>query len=122
MTAAAGAGIGISTPRAGAGSSTGPHDATPSAVWLITAAAAATDMPRPRFSPNVLLRDSGELQVATRSPIPARPAHVCRCAPSAEPSLAISASPPVIPAPLVLYPSPIATAMPTAIALTFFPV
>ena len=77
-------------------------------------------MPRPRYSPNVRFLDSGELQVATRSPIPASPANVWVCAPSAEPSLAISASPRVISVARVLSPSPIATAMPTAIAITFF--
>ena len=79
-------------------------------------------MPRPRYSPNVRFRDSGELHVATRSPIPASPANVCAWAPSAEPSRAISASPRVISVALVLSPSPMATAMPTAIAMTFFTV
>ena len=35
-------------------------------------------MPLPSFSPNVRLRDSGEEQVATRSPSPASPANVIR--------------------------------------------
>ena len=59
------------------------------------------------------------MHVAARSPIPARPANVCGCAPSAEPSRAISASPRVISAALVLSPCPIATATPIAIAMMF---
>src|SRR5437762_14137112 len=85
--------IGISTPWARASSSTGPADFTPSVTCDALAAASASGMPRPRFSPKVRLRDSGELQVATRSPIPARPASVSWSAPSAVPSLAISARP-----------------------------
>ena len=38
--------------------------------------------PRPSRSPKLRLRDSGELQVATRSPSPARPAKVSGSAPS----------------------------------------
>ena len=78
--------MGISTPSAVASSSTGPADLAPSATWVVTAATSATGMPRPIISPNVRFRDSGELQVATRSPSPARPAKVCWSAPSAAPS------------------------------------
>jgi len=84
------------------------------------AATSANAMPRPRFSPKVRLRDSGELQVATRSPSPASPANVCWSAPSAAPRRAISARPRVIRVALVLSPSPMPTAIPTASAITFF--
>ena len=79
-------------------------------------------MPCPRYSPNVRFRDSGELQVATRSPSPASPANVRGSAPITSPSLAISASPRVISVALVLSPRPSATAMPTATAMTFLTV
>ena len=42
-------------------------------------------MPRPRFSPKVRLRDSGDMQVATRSPTPASPAKVAASAPERQP-------------------------------------
>ena len=76
--------------------------------------------PRPSFSPKVRLRDSGELQVATRSPRPARPANVVSSAPSASPSRAVSASPRVISEARVLSPKPSPSAMPQASAMTFF--
>ncbi len=79
----------------------------------------ATDIPRPRLVPKVWLRDSGEEQVATRSPIPASPAKVYGSAPSATPSRVISASPRVISVALVLSPSPMPSAMPTARPITF---
>ena len=63
-------------------------------------------MPWPSFSPKVRLRDSGELQVATRSPRPASPANVVSSAPSAMPSRAVSASPRVISEARVLSPKP----------------
>jgi len=58
--------------------------------------------------------------VATRSPIAARPAKVCWLAPRLAPSRAISARPRVISMALVLSPSPMPTAIPTASAITFF--
>ena len=63
-------------------------------------------MPWPSFSPKVRLRDSGELQVATRSPSPASPANVVSSAPSTMPSRAVSASPRVISEARVLSPKP----------------
>src|SRR5439155_22387028 len=63
---------------------------------------------------------SGELQVATRSPSPARPANVIGSAPSAAPNRAVSASPRVISEARVLSPKPIPAAIPTASAITFF--
>ena len=71
-------------------------------------------MPWPSFSPKVRLRDSGEEQVATRSPSPARPIRVSGLAPSAIASRAVSASPRVITDAVVLSPKPSPTAMPTA--------
>ena len=112
--------IGISTPCVRARSSTGPADFAPSATWVVIAATSATGMPRPIISPNVRFRDSGELQVATRSPIPASPAKVCWSAPSAAPSRVISARPRVISVARVLSPQPMPTAMPTPSAMTFF--
>ncbi len=54
--------------------------------------------------------------------MPASPANVRGSAPSASPSLAISARPRVISVALVLSPKPRATAMPTASAMTFLTV
>ena len=62
--------------------------------------------PRPSRSPNVRLRDSGDEQVATRSPSPASPANVIGSAPSAPPSRAVSPSPRVISDARVLSPKP----------------
>src|SRR3954449_3962719 len=73
--------MGTSTPWARARSRTERQLLTPSAVCRVLCATCSTDMPRPSFSPNVLFRDSGELQVATRSPSPARPANVVSSAP-----------------------------------------
>ena len=70
-------------------------------------------MPWPSFSPKVRLRDSGDEQVATRSPRPARPIRVSGLAPSAIASRAVSASPRVITEAVVLSPKPSPTAMPT---------
>ena len=68
--------------------------------------ASSTVRPRPRCSPKVRLRDSGDEQVATRSPRPASPANVGGSAPSARPSRAVSASPRVISDAWVLSPKP----------------
>ncbi len=69
--------------------------------------------PWPSFSPNVRLRESGEEQVATRSPRPASPISVSGLAPSAIASRAVSARPRVITEAVVLSPKPRPTAMPT---------
>ena len=82
--------MGISTPTRCARSRTDSHDFTPSATCRVDATISATDRPRPSFSPNVRLRDSGEEQVATRSPSPASPEKVYGSAPSAPPSRAVS--------------------------------
>ena len=76
-------------------------------------------IPWPSFSPKVRLRDSGEEQVATRSPSPARPISVIGLAPSAIASRAVSARPRVITEAVVLSPKPRPTAMPTARPTTF---
>ena len=76
-------------------------------------------MPCPSFSPKVRLRDSGEEQVATRSPSPASPISVSGLAPSAIASRAVSARPRVITDAVVLSPKPSPTAMPTARPTTF---
>ena len=77
-------------------------------------------MPLPRLTPNVWLRESGDMQVAMRSPTPARPAKVAGSPPSATPSRVVSASPRVMIVALVLSPMPMPSAMPTASATTFF--
>jgi hypothetical protein len=76
-------------------------------------------IPWPSFSPNVRLRESGEEQVATRSPSPARPISVSGSAPSAIASRAVSASPRVISDAVVLSPKPSPAAMPTHRPTTF---
>src|SRR3954451_7110676 len=53
----------------------------------------SVDMARPMFSPKVRLRDSGEEQVATRSPSPASPMRVSGFAPSRTASRGVSARP-----------------------------
>ena len=62
--------------------------------------------PLPSRSPNVRLRECGDVHVATRSPTPARPASVAGLAPNAIPSRMISASPRVMIAATVFSPSP----------------
>ena len=59
------------------------QDLTPSATCRVEAVISSVVMPRPSFSPKVRLRDSGEEQVATRSPRPASPISVIGSAPSA---------------------------------------
>ena len=88
--------IGIETPWAWARASIAAHEATPSAVWWVTATTSSTVSPLPRLRPNVELRECGDRQVTTRSPTPARPAKVAGCAPIASPSARISLKPLVI--------------------------
>ena len=76
-------------------------------------------MPLPSFSPNERLRDSGEEQVATRSPRPASPINVIGLASKAFATRAVSARPRVITEAVVLSPKPSPTAIPTASATTF---
>jgi hypothetical protein len=59
------------------------------------------------------------MQVAMRSPIPARPAKVVGLAPMATPSRASSARPRDITAARVLSPTPRPSPMPAAMAMTF---
>ena len=75
--------IGISTPCARARSRIARQLLTPSAVCRVAACACSSVSPRPRCSPKVRLRDSGDEQVPTRSPRPASPAKVSGSAPSA---------------------------------------
>jgi hypothetical protein len=79
----------------------------------------ATERPLPSSSPKVRLRDSGEEQVATRSPSPARPENVYGSAPMTNPNRVVSAKPRVITEAVALSPSPMPTPMPTARAITF---
>ena len=70
---------------------------TPSAMCPPAARfAASSDSPAPSREPNVRFRECGDVQVATRSPTPARPASVAGLAPNAIPSRMISASPRVM--------------------------
>src|SRR5262249_2063464 len=96
-----------------------PPPPPPWVPWVARPGGPAGDMPRPGFPPWGRLRAMGELQVAPGPPMPASPANVCWSAPSAAPSLAISASPRVISMAVVLTPRPMPMAMPTAIAITF---
>ena len=73
----------------------------------------------PKSSPNVRLRESGEPQVATKSPIPARPAALKGSAPCAAHSRATSFRPRVISIAWVFSPKPMPIEIPTAKAITF---
>ena len=73
-----------------------PEDATPSTVLAPCAIAISIDPVFPRSSPKVLLRDSGDPHVATRSPIPARPAALSGSEPWAAHKRATSLSPRVM--------------------------
>ncbi len=76
--------IGISTPCRRASSSTDCEDFTPSAVCVVLARTSVQRQAAARAARRTArLRDSGELQEATRSPRPASPAKVCWSAPSA---------------------------------------
>src|SRR5581483_180833 len=110
---------GASTPLAAASARSDEHDFAPSATWFVVAMIPAVVSPMPRRSPKVRLRDSGEEQVATRSPRPARPISVNGSAPSVIASRAVSARPRVITEAVELSPYPRPTAIPTASATTF---
>src|SRR5205814_9609424 len=112
--------IGISTSHRRARSRIARQLFTPSAVCRVAACACSSVSPRPRCSPKVRLRDSGEQHVATRSPRPASPEKVSGSAPRRTPSRAVSARPRVIRVALVLSPKPSACAIPYASAITFF--
>ena len=70
--------MGMSTSCLRARSRIERQDFTPSAVCCFCASICSSVSPRPSFSPKVRLRDSGEVQVATRSPSPASPEKVMR--------------------------------------------
>src|SRR5690606_2317638 len=112
--------IGMSIPCLRASARIDSEDFTPSAVCFVSATTCSRVSPEPSRSPKVRLRESGELHVATRSPIPASPARVCSSAPSATASRTVSARPRVISEALALSPKPMPTATPTASAMTFF--
>ena len=93
---------------------------TPSATMFISAMISSSERPRPSSKPTYRFRLFSLVHVATRSPIPARPAKVIGLPPSATPSRASSASPRVMSAARVLSPKPSPAAAPTASAMTFF--
>ena len=70
--------------------------------------------------PTRRLRLGALVQVSTRSPSPASPASVSRCAPAAQASREISASPRVMSPASALWPSPSPSTSPAAMAMTFF--
>ena len=111
--------IGISTPCCAASSWIDAQDLTPSATCRVEAVISATVRPWPSSSPKVRFRDSGDEQVATRSPRPASPEKVYGSAPRAAPSRLVSASPRVITDAVALAPRPSPMAIPTARAITF---
>ena len=63
---------------------------TPSATWFIDAMISSIGLPAPSCSPTWRLRLRWLVQVTIRSPMPASPAKVSRCPPSASPILDIS--------------------------------
>ncbi len=77
-TAATWSPMGISTPCAAASSSSGRAVFTPSATMRISAMISSRERPRPSCSPTIRFRLSVLVQVATRSPTPAKPAMVMR--------------------------------------------
>src|SRR6185312_7504996 len=111
--------IGMSTPSLVARSNTARPDLMPSAVWVICTDTSSSVSPSPSRRPAVWLRDSGDEQVATRSPSPASPAMVCTSPPKARVSRVVSASPRVMTVALVLSPMPLPSQIPTHRAITF---
>ena len=94
--------------------------ASPSATppsWAATSGQLAVEA---RSSPARRFRDSGLMQVAMRSPTPARPANVRGSAPTAMPRRVISARPRVMIAAFPLSPSSSPSTIPAARATTFF--
>ena len=77
-TAATCSPMGISTPWAAASSSNGRAVFTPSATMRMSAMMSSRERPRPSCSPTIRFRLRVLVQVATRSPTPARPAMVMR--------------------------------------------
>ncbi len=92
---------------------------TPSATMFMEAMISSMVRPLPSSSPTWRLRLWVEMQVATRSPMPARPEKVMASPPMAMPSRVSSLSPRVMTAERVLSPVPSPSAMPEAMAMTF---
>ena len=109
----------MARPWRSASSSTTRVVFTPSATMCISAVISSIVRPRPSCSPTWRLRLCGLMQVAIRSPMPARPEKVSARPPIATPSRVISARPRVITAARVLSPTPSPSPMPAAIAITF---
>ena len=111
--------MGTSTPCARASSSTLPAARAPSTTVWVRASNAASVSPRASASPKVRFREWRDVQVATRSPMPARPMGVSGSAPSAAATRPISARPRVMMTARVLSPAPSPAAAPQAMATTF---
>src|SRR5438874_8256032 len=118
-TSATSRAIGSSTPYRSASVTAERAVFTPSTTAARPASASSSRFPSPSSTPSWWLRDRGPVAVRIRSPIPARPANVAGSAPSATPNRVISASPRVISAARVLWPSPRPSKMPAASAMTF---
>src|SRR5436309_8658655 len=118
-TSATSRAIGSSTPWRSASVTAERAVFTPSTTAARPASASSRRFPSPSSTPSWWLRDRGPVAVRIRSPIPARPANVAGSAPSATPNRVISASPRVISAARVLWPSPRPSRMPAASAMTF---
>src|SRR5438094_2387976 len=118
-TSATSRAIGSSTPWRSARVTAERAVFTPSTTAARPASASSRRLPSPSSTPSWWLRDRGPVAVRIRSPIPARPANVAGSAPSATPNRVISASPRVISAARVLWPSPRPSRMPAASAMTF---
>src|SRR3989449_5722404 len=119
-TSATSRAIGNSTPCRSASVTAERAVFTPSTTAARPARASSRRFPSPSSTPSWWLRDRGPVAVRMRSPIPASPAKVAGSAPSATPNRVISASPRVMSAARVLYPSPSPSRMPAARAMTFF--
>ena len=112
--------IGIGTPVRRDSSTAETAVRTPSATIVIPERTSPILSPRPTRIPTVRFRERSPVQVRTRSPIPASPANVCGCAPRRTPSREISASPREMRSARALWPNPSPSAIPAAIAITFF--
>ena len=91
----------------------------PSATMFIEATISAVVRPFANCSPTWRLRDSGLMQVVSRSPKPVRPEKVSAAPPSATPRRVISAKPRVMTMARVFSPTPSPSAMPAEMAITF---
>ena len=92
----------------------------PSTTMPVRASYSSSDSPAANDSPKVRLREWTLVQVATRSPMPARPMQVSGSPPMAAAMRPISARPRVMMTARALSPAPKPAAMPQAMAMTFF--